>query len=293
MLIDIPAILKDFSISADPNVNPGWLNVSCPFCKDHGLHGGFNLEGQYFHCWKCGGHSLKSALRQLLRLDEKAYRDFIVPYSTELLIRARLNKKTPKAKKVILPGSELNPAERNYLKRRGFDPDFLVEKYQICGGGIAGEWRNRIIIPLIFGGRVVSFTSRAISKKREPRYLTLSVEASIIDPKAIFYNLDNAKERRVCILEGPFDVFRMGDNFICNFGTIITEAQISYLSTYYDEVVFLFDPEPEAQEKARKYAERLSVIGNVDVSIIDTEMDCDPGDLSEKQAIKLRKAIGF
>jgi transposase-like protein len=87
-MIDILRILKDYSISHDTNVNPGWVNVNCPFChpKDTGHHGGFKLDGEYYNCWKCGGHRLDSTLMRLLRLDYSAYQEFIGQYSTEMMI---------------------------------------------------------------------------------------------------------------------------------------------------------------------------------------------------------------
>jgi hypothetical protein len=294
-MINIQAILKDYSITFDPNVNPGWLNICCPFCHhDAGYHGGFNLAGEYFHCWKCGGHSLRSTLKLLLHLDSRSYEQFILQYSTDIAIRARLNKKIPKAKKIELPGKpELTKLERKYLKSRGFNPDFLIEKYGICSGGTAGKWKYRIIIPIFLNGRIVSFTSRTIIKDKKPRYLTLPIEESVIDPKSLFYNIDNAKSERVCVVEGPTDVWRMGDDFICSLGTSMVEAQIQFLARTYKEVLYMFDSEPEAQRNALKYAERLSVIGGVDVTIIDTESKADPGSFTDKHAKLLRRKLGF
>jgi hypothetical protein len=192
-----------------------------------------------------------------------------------------------------LPGDELNFAEKAYLSGRGFDPDYLVRKYKIQGGGIAGRWKYRIIIPIFFNGQVVSFTARDITGKQDPRYKNLSIEESVVDPKTIFYNIDNARGSTVCLLEGPADVWRMGNDFICSFGTSMEEAQIKFLSRNFKEVLIMFDPEPLAQQKARKYAEALSVIGGLSTYLIDMEYECDPGDLSDDQARRLRRDLGF
>ena len=35
---------------------PGWVNIDCPFCiGSPGPHLGYNLSGNYFNCWRCGG----------------------------------------------------------------------------------------------------------------------------------------------------------------------------------------------------------------------------------------------
>ncbi len=115
-----------------------------------------------------------------------------------------------------------------------------------------------------------------------------------MDPKSVLYNLDNATGRRVCLVEGPADVWRMGDGFVCSFGTDVTQAQVRLLSRY-KEVFIMFDPEPEARIKARKVAEELSILGGgTDVWLVDMEeYRCDPGDLTEEQAQKLRRELGI
>ncbi len=294
-MLNIEKILKDYAIPYDTTINPGWINVSCPFCRprDTGTHLGINPNGEYANCWKCGGHRLDKTFMRLLRIDDESYQDFIAPYMTDLVIRAQLNKKVPKAKNVDLPGDDLNKMERQYLRGRGFDPDFLAKKYGVQGGGIAGDWAYRIIIPIFLNHKVVSFTARDITGKQKLRYRTLSIEQSVVDPKTIFYNLDNVRGKRVCVIEGPTDVWRMGDGFICSLGTSMTQAQIKYLAQYFEEVIFMFDPEEQAQAKARKYAEMLASIGRVDTWIADMEHDCDPGDLTDEQAGKLRRELGF
>lgn len=294
-MLDILKILKRYQIPYDTSVNPGWVNVSCPFCHpgDTGFHGGFNLSGEYFHCWRCGGFSIEWALKRLLRLEHQAYLQLIEEFSTDIQLRVRLNRKKAQAKSLTLPGEELNPGERKYLKKRGFDPDFLTTKYGVQGGGIAGKWKYRIIIPIFLNQQAVSFTARDITGESDMRYKTLSIEESVVDPKTIFYNSDNCRGSMVGILEGPTDVWRMGDGFMCSFGTSMEEAQIRFIAQNFKEAFFMFDPEPEAQRKARKYAESLSVIGGVSVSIVDMEYACDPGDLTELQALKLRRELGM
>jgi hypothetical protein len=291
-MLNIEQILKDYGIYYDSSVNPGWLNINCPFCRDSGKHLGLNLSGEYSHCWKCGGHRLEKVFQAVLHLTPQAYQELIGIYNIEYAVRTRLNRKQPKAVTLELPGNDLNPTEKRYLQKRGFNPDFLAEKYGLRGGGIVGRWKFRIIIPVLVNKQPVSFTSRDITGKQQERYKNLPVEESVIDPKTIFYNVDNANGKRVCVVEGPTDTWRMGDGFICSLGTSVTPSQINFLSRYYEEIFLMFDPEPEAQKKAQKYAEGLAVIGK-SVWKIDIEHDCDPGDLTDEQAEQLRRELGF
>lgn len=292
-MLDLIRIFRDTGIPYDSTINAGWINVRCPFCGDSGLHLGFRMDGEYCNCWRCGGHGTLPTLKKMLNLSSRSFYDFLADYEAESQLRLRLNKKTPKAKKLVLPGGELNTRERRYLEKRGFDPDLLVEKYRIQGGGIVGKWSYRILIPLFLNNQLVSWTARDITGKSDLRYLTLPIEESVVDPKTIFYNCDNSRGKRVAIVEGPTDVWRMGDGFICSFGTSVTQVQINFLARNYREVFLVFDPEPIAQERARHYAESLAVIGGIDVWIIDTELDSDPGDMSEKHVRKLRRELGL
>jgi DNA primase len=292
-MIDIHRLLVDFKIPLDTRVNPGWINVHCPFCRrDEGFHGGFPESGDYFHCWKCGGHYIDLTIQKLLHISRKEYNEIIPQYSAEVLLRAKLNKKKPKAQKIEMPGEDLNKAERKYLKDRRFDPDFLVQKYGIRGGGIVGEWKFRILIPMYMNHQLISFTGRDITGQQKQRYKNLEIEKSVMDPKTIVFNWDNAPGPKVGIVEGPMDVFRMGDDFICTFGTSVTSAQIGRIAEKYKEVYFLFDPEEDAQKKAQKNAELLSSLG-VEAWVVDIENDCDPGDLSEYEVERLRSEMGF
>ncbi len=292
MPTDIVKLLSDYHVAYDSTVNPGWINVPCPFCGDRSAHLGFRIGEDYANCWRCGGHSLFSALAGILRLAPEELKGVLSTYRTEDIIRARLNKKVPKAVEVELPGGEFTKGERRYLAGRGFDPDFLRRKYRLTGGGIAGDWKYRIIIPLIIGGRVVSFTARDITGEAKLRYRTLPIEDSVVDPKTALYNEDNVRGKWVVVVEGPFDVLRMGDGFVCSFGTSMTQAQIKRLSRYA-RVTFMFDPEAEAQARALKYARELSAIGGVEVDVVDTELGTDPGDLTAAERDELRGVLGL
>ena len=182
-----------------------------------------------------------------------------------------------------------------------FNPKYLHEKYKIAGGGIIGPWKYRIIIPLILNGKIVSWTGRSILSDKEikelniPRYKNLSIEQSVIDPKSILYNLDNCKGRTAVLTEGAFDVMRLGDDFFCSFGTELKQSQISMIQKRFDKVFIMFDNEPEAQDKAKKYGLQLSSIG-VEVEIVDAYSDFnknDGGELDETEVRVIRRELGL
>ena len=289
-MIDIERLFADFSVPISLTVNAGWLNTNCPYCADTKNHLGFKIGEDYCNCWKCGSHNLEHTLKRILKLNSSEMINVLQQYRTEDILRSMLNKKTPKSKKLEFPEDKLNSRERKYLRGRGFNPDFLEQKYLLRSGGIVGDFSYRIIIPLILNGQLVSWTGRDITDNSELRYRTLEIEKSVVDPKTVLFNLDNAKNSMVVVVEGPFDVLRMGDDFVCSFGTSMTEAQINLLAKRYKQIIFLFDPEEAAQKKAKRYAQQLASLGR-SVDVVDSEMGKDPGDFSGAEVSHLRREL--
>ncbi|RDE12171.1 MAG: hypothetical protein C4K49_10850 [Candidatus Thorarchaeota archaeon] len=295
MVFDVIAFLRDNGIQyfeEGANVQRGWVGVRCPFCYDHSNHGGFNLAKGYYNCWKCGGHRVIAYIQELLRVPEHEAIDIYDDYSSRTTILQHLNdKKVAKAKKVDMPGEELGKFHRRYLLGRGFDPDYISTKYQVKGTGPVGSFKLRLMVPIIYHGQLVSFSGRDITGKQVIRYKTCSVEESVINPKHVLYNLDNCKKDWVGVVEGPFDCWRMGDDYCAGLGTTFTDQQIRLLS-FYDKVVFLFDSEPEAQARAEKYGMQLSSLGVKKVIVADIETNKDPAEFSERMAERVRRKVG-
>lgn len=294
-------LFTDYKIDFNTRINRGWTNIACPFCDDKTFNGGFNNAGDYYHCWKCGGHNFKQALARAVNIPFNEVDVLIGQYAGRNSLLNKLNKKQAKAIQLTLPTNTFTPAERKYLKQRNFSPKLLHEKYKIVGGGITGAWKYRIIIPLILDGKIVSWTGRSILSKQKinelkiPRYKNLSIEQSVIDPKSILYNLDNCISQTAVLTEGAFDVMRLGDGFFCSFGTELTQAQIIEIKNRFSKVFIMFDNEVEAQIKARKFGLQIASMG-VDVEIVDAYGDFnknDGGELTESEVQIIRKELGL
>lgn len=294
-------LFTDYKIDFNTRINRGWTNITCPFCDDKTFNGGFNNAGDYYHCWKCGGHNFKQALARAVNIPFNEVDILIEQYAGRNSLLNKLNKKQAKAIQLTLPTNTFTPAERKYLKQRNFSPKLLHEKYKIVGGGITGAWKYRIIIPLILDGKIVSWTGRSILSKQKinelkiPRYKNLSIEQSVIDPKSILYNLDNCMSQTAVLTEGAFDVMRLGDGFFCSFGTELTQAQIIEIKNRFSKVFIMFDNEVEAQIKARKFGLQIASMG-VDVEIVDAYGDFnknDGGELTESEVQIIRKELGL
>ena len=272
----------------------GWIGIQCPYCGDTDFHLGINIYHNFCTCFRCGGHSLHVTLAKLLNVPANALDQILEPYQTKNKLLAKLNEKEKLNKdKIELPNFPLSKAEKDYLLDRHFNPDELIEKYNVQGGGWLA-WKNRIIIPVYLGGKLITWTGRTVIKDREPRYKNLENHLSVIDPKKIFFNLDNCYGNSAALLEGPFDVLRFGDNGICGFGITLTRTQIMYLSERFNKIYILFDSQRIAQKKAKEYGLLLAGHGLetyiVDISDYGVK---DIGELSPYKTKILKQELAF
>lgn len=280
-------LFRDYNVKHSLKINRNWVNCNCPFCdtKETSFNLGFNPAGNYYHCWKSKhNYPLQEVLSILLNIPIASVNEVLKDYAG--VGEVIPEKKKSKIKYLELPTDSFTPAERKYLKSRGFSPKYLNEKYNIVGGGISGDWKFRIIIPVYFNGKLMSWTGRSILSKEKlkqleiPRYKNLAIEKSVKNIKELFFNLDNCKGKEVVLTEGAFDVLRFDGNAICSMGTELTEGQVSLLAERFEKVFILFDNEPEAQEKARKFGLQLSSIG-LEVEIVDAFGDFEKNDMGE------------
>lgn len=295
-------MFRDYHVDYSTKINRGWVNVECPYCtSEHPMHLGFNPAGDYCTCWNCGGHDLKRTLSKVLVVPYNDVDEIMTHYEGRGGMLMQLNKKVAKARSLELPSDSFTPAERKYLLSRNFSPRFLHEKYGVVGGGIAGRWKFRILIPVYLNGKLVSWTGRSIldkqtlKEKEIPRYKNLSIEESVINIKECIFNIDHCRKNVAVLVEGSFDVMRLGDDFMCSMGTELTQNQIGILHQRFKKIFIAFDNEPEAQKKARKFGMQLASIG-VEVEVVNIYEDFnknDGGELSDNEVKIIRKELGL
>jgi hypothetical protein len=298
-MIDFVRLLNDNNISYKLEVD-NWVQINCPVCRhqgSRGFKGGFNLAGNYFNCWNCGSSSIEKVISELLHISFYEAKKVLEEYSTDTIIRNKLNRKVSKGKNIQLPGNEIIKDSKawNYLLKRRFDLQYLIDTYKIKDGGLTGDWSFRIIIPIFINNRIVSYQGRSIFSKEKCkeldilRYKTLNISDSIINAKYTFYGLDDCKSDWIVLVEGPFDRWRLGpNNILSTLGTSASEQQIILLAERYKKVIFLFDNEKPAQDRAKKYGERLAGLG-IEVEIFNPEFEHDPGDYTEIETKQVKE----
>ena len=274
----------------------GWVQTHCPFCGDgsHGWHLGFGLERGNLSCWRCGSHNSLEWLEKVLPPGARSgARRLLKQYSVEgkRYIGKKVVKIRQKNIKPVMGSEELSPAHIKYLKRRKFDPAYLVKEWGLKGTRhLSKDWNWRIITPIRDSdSRIVAYTGRTLSKETKPRWKTTDNDNMLIDPKLLIYGIDKAdKEKGVLIVEGPSDVWRMGPGAVGLLGIDWSIEQAAILRHYKNRYI-LFDNQPVAQKKALELANWLATFpGHTEII---TGLNSDPGALPQNEADNIMKEL--
>lgn len=272
-------ILSEHGIQIAPqehrHAREGWINFDCPFCgKGTGkFHMGFNEKRKNFTCWRCGGHKMFATLKALFEES-----DGKTKYYMKCLLGDRVlpKHKEEKTRKLILPKriGDLQQPHIRYIRSRGFNYLDLIRLWDIKGIGFSPSQPQmswRIFIPIIVGGRMVSWTSRA-TKPRMKRYKTAMASESLQDVRSLLYGQDHVVNE-IVVCEGIFDAWRIGPGATATLTTSYTQAQVNLISQVPVRVI-CFDNEPRAQMQAHKLCNDLAAFPgetyNVQLTYKDT-----------------------
>jgi hypothetical protein len=275
----------------------GWLQVICPFCSGKfGYYGGFNLKNDYYNCWRCGYHNFNNVLAQLLELKYYEIETLLKDYETHQIITQKRTKIKKKIEKVELPINSKYPIKRHfdYLLKRGFDDiEKLINEWNILGTDHLSDYRNRLVFPIIFENKIVSFQTRDIIGKSDLKYIACPEDKEIIHHKHLLYGLDKI-ENKCIILEGIFDVLKFGIGAVSTFGTGFKKEQVDLLiNKNINEIYILFDKEEQAQIQAEKLALGLKpFVDHVEILSLNINKN-DVGDMSLVEIKELRKLLNF
>lgn len=288
------------------NVSKGWINVQCPFCEDYSNHLGIRYNDLRVNCWKCGYHPIVTLIIELLQC---SFRD---AKKLSLALEADLGEPPLTVEKTLIRRSTLKvhlPQESSknftklhikYLKKRGFNPKKLIQKYKLRSVHTIGKYKFRIIIPFYQGGRLISFSSRDITGEQDPPYLHGDPEEAPISPKQLIYNYDSVTSGLDAFaLEGPVDVWKMGDGAMGLTGIEYTEEQIRLImKKNIRKLYIMFDsfkdgkPDKAGRRAAKKFARVVApVVKRVEVLTL-TSKD-DPGELTLSQVNSIKRDLRF
>lgn len=285
--------------STGKNVSAGWVGIQCvyPLCDDTSNHLGINLQSGLHSCWKCGN---KGGPEQLvMHMDQCDYgqaADVVRQYSSGPIAmdedRIRLGS-------FMLPkfcSYEPHSIHASYLAVRGYDWQELVAHYDIRFTGPVSyvdssrgkiHYRWRIIIPVYVDDVMVNFTSRDVTGTSEARYKSAPDEIAHTPGGDVVYNLDNVEPgSRIALVEGPFDVWRVGPGAVGMLGTVFTEPQLALISAKRPSRVYvLYDS--GASDIAQELGSRMArLVPRVDYLWMDPGDDPDTLSLTDLRRIQ-------
>ena len=287
----------DFHVEGEKNVTKGWVNIQCPFlgCSDPSWHLGINLDSLLIHCYVCGAKgSVERVVQEIDKCSFNKAQKIIEEYNNEDEIRISkpLFRSEREVEQCILPDNIdkiFHKRHREYLKNRNFNPDYLIQKYNLMSVYNIGRYKFRIIIPYYYNGKLICFNTRDITDKAKLRYQFCDTENSVIEVKHTFYNIDTVKDKCI-IVEGPSDVWRMGDGCIAVSGKQFTKEQLLMLrEKEIKKVLVLYDADDSEEKIGETLANNLTgIVPWVELVELDSG---DPGELSKEEVKEIRRII--
>jgi hypothetical protein len=277
------------SLSAQPGGGDNWRST-CPAHADSSPSFSIGIApggGLWFHCFAgCSQRAVVDALqeRDLWPVDMgRGTPYFRASASTDHKIRISSYARPSDV-------GALRPSHRAYLAQRGFDPDRLISEWGIGSTGPTAalkgiEYKNRIFIPITWGGREISFTTRVVGDA-EQRYKSCAEAYEEQHHKSILYTVGS--ERLGICVEGPTDAWRLGPLAFATLGTKYTHDQLLAMSERYDRIAIAFDGDRAGRKQAAKLHAQLRSLG-VGSTIIKLGPGVDPGGLSADDAAELVK----
>lgn len=260
-------ILKNLNIpyviGPTKNVSYGMVGINCPYCQDSSNHLGI-FPNKKWSCWKCKrtGH-LFTLLQTLIKIEYQDYRVLIDSpkkwdIDIQTTIRNILAKPIPPKieEPLVFPiPKEAKPIPRNppwnllteWLEKRKFTTDNCI----LWGAKYAdsGYYNSRLILPILdINKKLVGFQAKDLTEKGNVPY----DQPKDFKIKSHLYGLWRAS-KRVIVVEGVLDVWRIGGGAVASFGKGLSKEQRNLLYTNVKEIILAWDGDAivEAEKEAR------------------------------------------
>jgi hypothetical protein len=296
VVYDIEKLLDDFGIAntgAGKHSRPGWVQIECPLCTGNpGWHGGFNLTQAYYNCWRCGWHTIEKVLAAITSQNPAQLKKLLRTYTTYDIDDDQPEEDQPVIHRVEMPlGTDvLQEQHKTYLHSRGLDAQRIEQEWSLLGTGPFGDYKFRIIAPIHYQNRIISYQGRDITNRSSLPYKACPKSHEIIHHKHVIYGMDKVALDRMLLVEGIADVWNVGPGTGATFGIDYTRQQELILHRYEGIIFIMFDAEEEkAQEQAEFLVWQLHD-NKADVVVLDYG---DPGELSPNEVVSLRKELGI
>lgn len=266
---------------------PGWSQLQhCPHCHSDNYHLGIKDDMSRASCYRCGGKSVYKILREVTNAPHG-------DLQAVLGERAFVKHEAAPGLGIYTPPTQLQPigevlSVHNYVRERGFDIDYLESIWKLQATGNFSNYPRRLFIPIFQGSRPVSWTARA-AVGQQPRYQTANNQEKSFPEKHLLFGNQFVRDIAI-VTEGPLSAIRVGRGAVATFGLSYSQEQVLWLSTIWKRVI-VFDNTPDAQQRARELATKLSIFpGKTIVVNLDA---ADPGEATQAEVSQLRDFAGL
>jgi hypothetical protein len=309
--MDIIQFYTDYSIpyytEGYKQCRSGYVNIDCPFCTGNpGPHLSYNIEQDYWLCWRCGWKKPSLVISTLLNTNEQEAYKIIKQYGGRSYTKEPIVKIGIKPFKLPTHTGPFQLNHKKYLESRRFDPDKLEREFGLLGTGPISkitdkdydlDYRFRIIIPFYWNDKIVSFDSRDITNKHIAKYMACPGDREIIPHKSILYVSQFFRQENVstaiCV-EGPSDVWRFGRTSFATSGIKFTTDQLRLISKMFKRVAVIYDGPSETSQELEAYNQASILIGELKFRGVDAfrvEIKGDPGSMKQSEADYLVKQL--
>lgn len=268
----ISEILRKLNITTAPqdhhHTTRGRINIDCPYCSrnTNSFRLGIRKEGVGpVHCWVCGFKNLVETLVLASSLPRKE----ILKYTSLLVKDYSLKQDSHTEQKLVVPQGvkPMSKPHKNYLKKRGFDPEEISTLWGVMGiGMVTHHLKWRLFIPITKENKIVSWTTRSISDEVKPKYLTALSTQESTNIKEVLYGADRASHT-ISVHEGPLDAWAVGPGGTATCGTSYSKQQICIIGSFPVRII-AFDNEAEAQRRAHRLCNDLSAIPGKTINVV-------------------------
>lgn len=301
MKFNAESFLDDAGIpyrSKGVNVPKDAVNICCIYCGERRYHLVIRKRKKYCNCWVCKNYiSVVQIVKDILNCSWKdaqkiVYGDKHVLFDAdeETHVGGRERAEICRLPKGISPLMKttsddlwLNAVKYAVDRLRAKDWAECIDRHNLHYG-YSGEQAYRIVVPMYFGGRLMTYTGRDFTNRSPIKYKTCKKENSVMLPTEILYGLDTFTGYRAIIVEGPFDKLVMGEQALAASTNKLSARQKTILCNLdLEELIFVMDP--DAIDMAEELATYFRPV--IDrIKIVRLEKEKDPADLGYAAVIK-------
>lgn len=252
--------------------------VCCPYCGDkrYRLYIGYlwnTLDSQ-------NRRQRSRIFCQNENCSMKYFEEELRGYMQEVRIDVNVvGKRTQALGLIALPGAcvslrdlPINHPGVEYVKSRKFDPYELADVWGISycvtapeddrgfvpgTGAYAKLVRDRLIIPIYWGGKLAGWQARSLEPRPSVKYYTCPG----MNKSMLLYNGDRAKQFSFgVVVEGVTDCWRVGERGVALLGKTLSQYQLQMLYNFWSRGGCCLMLDPDAHERDKQHPDRPSAV---------------------------------